>query len=102
MIAVFSRPFEGSSLVVSAWDGNQLVGTARVLTDGVVRAVLLDVAVDPAYQRCGIGQELATRCMSAYPDCEWAVQTDAAEGFYRRLGFTENPGIFLRRPSKWF
>ena len=30
----FNAPFCGSSFVVSAWDGDTLVGCARVLSDG--------------------------------------------------------------------
>ena len=54
----FHAPFCGSSYVSSAWDGETLVGCARVLSDGAVRSVLYDLAVLPEYQGQGIGSSV--------------------------------------------
>ena len=97
----FNIGFLGSNHVVTAWDGDTLVGCVRVLSDGHFRAVLLDLAVLPDYQRQGIGQELVRRCRERYPACEWLVQTDEARGFYERIGFTVSGDVFLRIPGKW-
>lgn len=103
MLPVFNRPFIGSALVVSAWDGDELVGAVRVLSDGAVRAVVYDLAVLPAYQRRGIGRELLRRCMAHWPKAEWLVQTtEAAAGFYERLGLTRLGDVFLHRQSEYW
>lgn len=47
-----------ASLTFSAWDGDRLVGVCRSLTDWRYICYLADLAVDPDYQRQGIGQEL--------------------------------------------
>src|SRR5919202_1045804 len=47
-----------SDIFLTAWDGNRLVGCARVLTDFTVRALICDVIVHPAYQGQGIGRLL--------------------------------------------
>src|SRR6185437_4375293 len=52
---------EGANLVVSAWDGDSLVGIARSVSDFVYCTYLSDLAVDAAYQRQGIGRELVRR-----------------------------------------
>ena len=50
--------FENASLVLTAWHGGQLVGIARVLTDGVLYSYLCDLAVEPDVQRLGVGKAL--------------------------------------------
>lgn len=102
MLAHFDVGFQNSSHVVTAWDGERLVGCVRVLSDEHFRSVILDLAVLPEYQRQGIGRELVRRCRERYPSTEWLVQTDEARGFYEKIGFTVNHDVFLRIPGKWF
>ena len=102
MLAHFNIGFLGSSHVVTAWDGESLVGCVRVLSDGKFRSVIYDLAVLPTYQRRGIGRELVRRCLERYPDTEWMVQTDKAQGFYEKIGFAVSGDVFLRFPGKWF
>ena len=102
MLAHFNIGFLGSSHVVTAWDGDRLVGCVRVLSDGKFRSVIYDLAVLPAYQRQGIGRELVRRCRERFPDTEWAVQTDKAQGFYEKIGFAVSGDVFLRVPGRWF
>ncbi|MCK0105656.1 GNAT family N-acetyltransferase [Marinobacter sp. S0848L] len=47
-----------SNLVVSAWDGDLLVGIARSVTDFHYACYLSDLAVHQSYQRSGIGKRL--------------------------------------------
>lgn len=44
------RALMGSSLVVTAWDGERLVGLIRALDDGELTAYVHYALVDPAYQ----------------------------------------------------
>lgn len=50
--------YEGSNLVVTAWDGDVLVGVARSVTDFCYSCYLSDLAVDKDYQHSGIGKQL--------------------------------------------
>lgn len=43
---------------VGAWDGDQLIGFARAVTDGHFRAYVEDVVVDAAHRRTGCGAAL--------------------------------------------
>ncbi len=99
----FARPFTQSTLVISAWDGDKLVGAVRVLSDQMIRSVIYDLLVDPPYQGQGIGKELVRRCIQHYPNSEWLVQTtDKIYGYYKKLGFRVNKDVFLTRSCKYF
>ena len=102
MLRNFNLPFLHSTVVVSAWEGNRLVGCCRALSDTLFRSVLYDVAVERAHQGHGIGTELVVRCMAHYPNTQWLVATRDAAEFYERLGFVRDADTFLSVPCKWF
>lgn len=52
------KMYEHSNLVVSAWDGSQLVGIARTLADFCYVCYLADLAVQQEYKGKGIGKQL--------------------------------------------
>ena len=79
-----------------------MVGCVRVLSDGIFRSVIYDLAVMPEFQNLGIGKELVRRCRAYFPDSEWLVQTQTAAGFYEKIGFKRNEDVFLSIPCKWF
>ncbi|MDO4357800.1 MAG: GNAT family N-acetyltransferase [Clostridia bacterium] len=99
----FNAPFRNSTLVVSAWDGDRLVGAVRVLSDQITRSILYDLVVDPEYQNRGIGRALVQQCIARFPDSEWLVQTTKGTApYYEKLGFSVLNDVFLRIPSKYF
>ena len=70
-ILALCRAIAGSGFVVSAWDGDQLVGIGNALTDGhlVVYYPHLLVAEGAAialYEGCGFAQAGRTRSMWIY------------------------------------
>ena len=99
--ANFNIGHKNSTLVMSAWDGKRLVGSARVLSDTIFRSVLFDLVVDSEYQGQGIGREIVTRCIAHYPDSHWLVgAADDAVKFYNKCGFIGNRG-YLSIPGKY-
>ncbi len=99
----FNLPFKNSTLVVSAWIGDKLIGVVRVLSDQVVRSVIYDLVVDPEFQGKGIGRELIERCIQHFPHSEWLVQTEENTAvYYEKIGFKRDTRAFLRIASKWF
>lgn len=80
---------------VSAYAGVRLVGTGRIISDGVLHALLADCIVDPGYRHRGIGGVIVERLVA---ECRRHrivdVQLFCARGvqpFYERLGFTARP-----------
>lgn len=105
MKAGFIKPWLHSTLVISAWDGDHLVGAVRVLSDTIFRSVIYDLLVAPEYQGKGIGSELVNRCKSHYPGSEWLVGCDRKNvAFYKKLGFQDisESDAFLVIPCKFF
>ena len=82
-----------SDPVVSAWQGDQLVGFARATSDGVYRATIWDVVVHPDYQSQGIGRKLVETVLS-HPHVSRVervyLMTTFKEKFYERVGFQRN------------
>ena len=102
MLKNFNLPFINSTLVISAWEGDRLIGAVRVLSDRVIRSVIYDLVVDPEFQNKGIGKELIKRCIEHYPNSEWLVQTtEEIASYYERIGFAVNHEVFLSIPSIW-
>src|SRR4051812_8171673 len=85
-----------ANLVVSAHDGDRLVGIARSLSDFAFATYLSDLAVDLAYQRRGIGRELVRRTQQAGGRATVLLfAAPAAVDYYPRLGFRAGSGWML-------
>jgi predicted N-acetyltransferase YhbS len=84
---------QNANLVITAWDGDQLVGISRALTDFVYTTYLSDLAVHQAYQKQGIGKELIRRTKAATdPRASLTLlAAPAAEAYYPHIGFTHAP-----------
>lgn len=96
---VFADMLQHANLMITAWDGAQLVGIARSLTDFGYVAYLADLAVDATYQRRGIGRRLVeeTRARLA-PDCMIVLlAAPNANDYYPKLGFEHNPRAWVLR-----
>ena len=102
MIDNFNKPYINSTIVISAWDEDVLVGGVRVLSDLMFRSVIYDLAVLPEYQGNGIGKELVRRCREQVPNSEWLVGTTTERAsFYENIGFKLCDDVFLNVPCKW-
>lgn len=82
------QAFEQSQLVLSAWDGDRLVGIARVLTDGVQVSYLCDLAVEPDLQGAGLGKRLIDEVLERCKGTDLVLRdSNLSAGFYEHLGF---------------
>jgi predicted N-acetyltransferase YhbS len=100
-LARMARMLEHGNLLVTAWDGEQLVGVARALTDFSYCCYLSDLAVDREYQKRGIGRELIRRVSEAIGEQSMLLLLAAPEAmdYYPRIGFeaVANGWIIKRR-----
>ena len=80
------QAFEASQATVFAYFGNQLVGFARALSDGVCQAAIYDVAVVPEFQRQGIGAKLMETLLARFARFNVILYASPGkEDFYRSL-----------------
>jgi ribosomal protein S18 acetylase RimI-like enzyme len=93
--------FAQSQHVAMARDGDRVVGMARLLSDGVCNAYLLDVWTHSAYRRQGIATRMVRHLMSQVPGQHIGLQTDDAEAFYTTLGFGRQPEFMSIIVGTW-
>jgi GNAT superfamily N-acetyltransferase len=81
-----------SHSLVTAWDGEKLVGLANSISDGFLVVYYPHIVVHPDYQRQGIGRELMARLMRRYAGFhQQAVLADqSAVAFYESCGFEQS------------
>jgi len=86
-----------SNLLVTAWDGDKLIGVARSLTDFHYACYVSDLAVDEAIQRGGVGRELLRLTQAQLgPRCNVIlVAAPAANDYYGHIGFSHNPRCWV-------
>jgi GNAT superfamily N-acetyltransferase len=78
----------GKTINIGAWDGQRLVGSVRVLTDGYFFSTVAEVMVDPDYRRQGIGRELLQRALEIAPGGTlWVGAQPGQERFVEAAGF---------------
>lgn len=83
----------GSTHVVTARYGGELLGLARVVSDGATIAYLQDVLVRPELQREGVGRSLVQAALEPFAGCRQKVLLTDDEprqrAFYESLGYAE-------------
>ena len=91
------KMIENANFIISAWDGQRLVGVSRSVTDFAYCCYLSDLAVDPEYQKSGIGQELVRRTQEALGDevMILLLSVPAAMEYYPKIGFEKNDRAFM-------
>jgi predicted N-acetyltransferase YhbS len=88
---------EHADILVTAWEGDRMVGIARPFTDLHYVGYLMDLAVRVSHQRTGMGLRLIEKtrehmgprsilAMLAAPD---------AEGYYPKVGFQQHESAWI-------
>jgi ribosomal protein S18 acetylase RimI-like enzyme len=96
------QSFENSQVVVFAWLGEEVVGMARVLSDAVCNAYLVDLWTHSRFRRQGIATEMIRRLTDSLAGQHVYLQADVhLVAFYRRVGFKEQPVGMSRIVGQW-
>ena len=59
------KSLANSDAIISLWDGNEIVGFGRALSDGVFRAVLWDIVIDENHQGKGYGKLIVNNLLNS-------------------------------------
>ncbi|MFC1684687.1 GNAT family N-acetyltransferase [Pseudomonadota bacterium] len=86
-----------SNLIISAWDGEKIIGIARSITDFHYACYLSDLAVDENYQKKGIGKQLQALTQKQLgPRCKLILlAAPNANTYYEHIGFSNNPRCWV-------
>jgi len=80
---------------VCIYNDGKLIGFGRVISDGVLHALIVDLIVSPDFQNCGIGKlilnELVSKCKSAAIHDIQLFCAKGKEAFYLKHGFKSRP-----------
>jgi len=92
-----------ADVIVTARDGQRLVGVSRAVTDFSYCCYLSDLAVDVAYQHQGIGKALISETRrSSGGDLVTLilVAAPAAEQYYPRIGMVQHHSCWILPKTK--
>lgn len=88
---VFERSIE-NAICFAAYEGSELAGFARVVTDRAVFAYIGDVFVLPEHRGHGVSK-MIMQAIRAHPDLQglrrWHLLTRDAHALYKQFGFRE-------------
>jgi GNAT superfamily N-acetyltransferase len=96
---IMAQMLRHANLVITAWDGDLLIGIARTLTDFSYVGYLADLAVRLEYQSRGIGVQLITLTRERMGPRAMLVPLAApkAAGYYPKIGFTRHESAWILR-----
>ena len=93
------------SMCFGLFDSKRQIGFARVATDYVVFAWLMDLFIDPEYRGQGLGKQLI-QAIVEHPDLQQVngigLRTQDAQALYSSFGFEAipNPETWMLRTKK--
>jgi ribosomal protein S18 acetylase RimI-like enzyme len=74
---------------------------ARLLSDGVCNAYLVDVWTLSTYRRQGIATAMVRLLVESVPGQHVGLQTDGAQELYSSLGFRPQPEFWSTVSGRW-
>jgi len=94
--------FANSHAVCFAWDGSQIVGKGRVLSDGICNAYMVDLWTWSPYRRQGIAKTIADTLTAPLQGQHVYLQADDdLLAFYAKLGYRPQPNGVSRVIGNW-
>ena len=97
------KALSNSLYCLCAFDGDEIIGFARIIGDETIFLYIQDVMVKPEYQGHGIGRQIMKKLMeqiAVYCRTNPRIRTylgadKGKEGFYKKLGFETRAGAGL-------
>jgi GNAT superfamily N-acetyltransferase len=95
-LALMQKMVDTADLLVTAWDGELLVGVSRSLTDFCAMCYLADLAVDREYQKRGIGEHLVAKTRGAIGNITLLLlAVPSAMTYYPKIGLAPADNAFI-------
>jgi len=88
-----------ATLLVTAWDGDLLVGVSRCLCDFSFANYCSDLAVRQSHQKLGIGRELLRLSLEAGGCTLILLSAPKAVAYYPHIGLTQHPSAWTLDPG---
>jgi GNAT superfamily N-acetyltransferase len=88
-----------ATLLVTAWDGDLLVGVSRCLCDFAFANYCSDLAVRESHQKSGIGRELLRLSLEAGGCRLILLSAPQAVTYYPHIGLTQHPSAWTLDPG---
>ena len=85
---IHQKAFENSHTVVFAFDGYNLIGIGRAISDGTYQAAIYDMAILPKYQGKGLGRIIMQHILKNIGNYNIiGYAAPGMEEFYKKFGF---------------
>ena len=82
------KVFSNSYAVVFLYDGEELVGVGRALSDGISQAAIYNIALEERYRGFGLGKVIINELIKQLPGCNIILYTaPQLASLYEHLGF---------------
>lgn len=85
---------------ITAYDGGQLVGCLRILSDGYYFGTITELLVLPAYRKQGIGSNLLRLARDHTPTMLYFGAQPGLEAFYEKNGCRRSMQSYMIERSK--
>ena len=95
------KSFEHSYASVIAYAGSRIIGTARLLSDGVCNGYIVDVWTLTKYRRQGIASTMIKILMERLEGQHIYLFADEAIDLYKKLGFKPQPTGLGKVVGEW-
>ncbi len=93
--------FANSYATCIAYVGDRIIGTVRVLSDGICNAYIVDVWTFTPYRHQGIASTMMRILLGELQGQHVCLFTDDAIQFYKKLGFIEKETCMEQVIGKW-
>ena len=93
---------DNSNLVITAWNGTELIGIARALTDFNYCCYLSDLAIKKEHQKLGIGKTLIELTQETIGEQTMLLllSSNPAMEYYPKIGFEKvGNGFIIKRKA---
>lgn len=93
---------DNSNLIITAWNGTELIGIARALTDFNYCCYLSDLAIKKEHQKLGIGKTLIELTQETIGEQTMLLllSSNPAMEYYPKIGFEKvGNGFIIKRKA---